>query len=478
MSGLFGVLDIASRAMMVTQGGVRTTSHNIANVNTPGYSKQRQILQAEIPLPTGAGMLGMGVRQLTIDRLHDEFVERQLVAELASFGATDAQARALAQVEEIFSEQQGEGLSAALAGLYRAFEDLATAPGSPPAREGARAAAEAAIRQLHRMDAALRDTQSAADRSIVRLLPEINSTIDRIRELNAEIQRAEVMAPANDLRDQRDQLVRELAQKVEIQTFERDTGELVVMLPNGIPLVEGPVVRQLVPQADTANPFDPTFSRVAYTDGAIVVDVTAQIGGGELGGLLRNRDTTLPAAIRSLDTLAYNLMRSVNTVHAAGVGLNGAVGDFFQNLAAVENAARDLALDPNVAASSDAIAAGLTPAPGDNRNALALAALRDLAAALYLPGDPPGPATGPARSLLEHAAFVVADVGQQARDLDAASQQQQRVLETVQTRRDEVAGVSLDEEVTNLIRLQHAFAANSRVVSTIDEMLGELLAMI
>jgi flagellar hook-associated protein 1 FlgK len=250
------------------------------------------------------------------------------------------------------------------------------------------------------------------------------------------------------------------------------------MLPSGLPLVEGQSARSLVPQGDPTNPFDPTFSRVIYDDGTNQIDVTDEIAGGELGGLLRARDTLLPAAIRSLDTLAYNLAVSVNTVHAAGVGLDGTVGDFFAAPTAVEDAARDLALEASVVASADAIAAGLTTGASDNRNALALAALRTSAAPLWLPGDPPGPASGPTRSVLEHAASIVADVGQQSRDLAQAQGQEERMLELLENRREQVSGVSLDEEVTNLIQLQAAFQANARVVAVIDRLLQDVVSIL
>ncbi|MGI9591016.1 MAG: flagellar basal body rod C-terminal domain-containing protein, partial [Myxococcota bacterium] len=125
-----------------------------------------------------------------------------------------------------------------------------------------------------------------------------------------------------------------------------------------------------------------------------------------------------------------------------------------------------------------AIAAGLTAAPGDNQNALALASLRYTPSPLFLPGDPPGPPSGPPRTLLEHAAAVVTDVGQQARTLDASRSQQLRIMENLETRRDEVSGVSIDEEVTRLIELQAAFQANARIVTVIDRLLADVIELI
>jgi len=480
MPGLFGVLDVASRGIGVTQRGLQTTSHNIANVETPGYSKQRQVLTPSHPQVTPRGAIGTGVEQVTIERLSDGFAQAQIVEHNASLGSNRAQAEALSVVEEIVNEQRGDGITVALNRLYDAFSDLAAAqaPGAPVERESLRGAATALVDTLHGADAQLRDLQGATHDRITGLLPEINDIAERIAELNVQIVQQEVVAPANDLRDQRDLLMRSLAEKVDVNAFEDGRGAQIVYLPGGRPLVEGATAHALVEIPDPTNPFDPGFSRIGHSAGGAVVDVTAAVGGGELGGLLRVRDTLVPAAIRSLDTVAYNLVDTVNTVHQGGVGLNGASGDFFAPLGAVEDAARSIALDPAIVASTDAIAAGSTPAPGDNTNAVALAALRDQAAPIALPGDPPGPATGPTRSVLQHAAGVVADVGQQARSLGRATEQQTRVSETLMDRRDALSGVSIDEEVTHLITLQAAFQANARVVDTVNTLLQDVIGLL
>ncbi len=480
MAGLFGVLDVAGRGLTAASLGIRTAGHNIANVETPGYSRQRQIVAATRPFPDAAGNLGTGVEPITVDRASDAFLQQQLMRQGSLLGAADAQAQALSRVEGTLNEQGGAGLSAALGAFYDAFDDLAAAstPGAPIEREALRAAAGSTIDVLHSLDGQLRSQQRDANAAIEAGVGEINRLIGQIDGLNVEIVKLEVRAPANDLRDQLDLALRELSQLVDIDTFEDGFGRTTVTLSNGLPLVEGGRARQLETLPDAANPFDPGFVRIRYRDGANQLDATAEIGGGRLGGLLRVRDDLVPAAIRSLDTVTYNLVSQVNAVHAAGVGLDGTTGDFFQALAGVEDAARDVALDPAIVASTDAIAAGTTTAASDNSNALELAKLRDARSALYLPGDPPGPPSGPTRTLIEHTSAIVADVGQQARSLETSREQQVRILNGLESRRDEVSSVSLDEETTRLIQLQAAFQANARVVSILDRLLDDVLEMI
>lgn len=480
MAGLFGVLDVASRGALVTQNGIRTTSHNIANANNPDYSRQRQVLAAGVPVTQQNGALGGGVVQRSIDRVHERFTQAQILDHNNAMGSTEAQANAMRIVEEIVNEQRGEGLTVSLSRLYDGFSDLAAAqaPGAAVERQALVGAASGVIDTLHSADAQLRALQKSTHESIDGLLTEINALTGEIAALNQQIVKQEVIAPANDLRDQRDALMRSLAEKVDVNAFEDARGAQIAYLPSGQPLVEGVSAHSLVAIPDPTNPFDSSFYRIGHSSGGSIQDVTAGLTGGELGGQLAVRDALVPAAIRSLDTVAYNLTTSVNAVHQGGVGLNGVVGDFFAALPAVENAARDIALDANILASTDAIAAGTTTNPADNSNAVALAALRDQPGTIFLPGDPPGPATGPTRSVISHAANVVAGIGQQSRVLQQESAQQGRVGEVLQNRRDEVSGVSIDEEVANLITLQATFQANARVMDAVNRLLQDVIQIV
>lgn len=479
MSGLFGTLDVATRGLLVTQSGIRVTSHNTANVETPGYTRQRQVLQAGLPITHPAGAIGSGVEQRAIERVDDALLFRQLYDADARNAALGIESNALARVEEMLNEQHEEGLGARLSRLYDAFDDLATAstPGAPVERASLRGAAQTVTDAFHALDADLRRLMSDADRSAVGLLDEINGIAREIADLNAAIMRDEATAPANDLRDRRDALVRRLAENVEISSFEQPSGGVVVMVANGVALVDGDAARRLVAEPSPTHPIDPRFSRIALDFGGSRLDVTGRIGGGALGGHLEVRDVLAPAVLRDLDTLAYNLAAQTNAVHAAGVGLDGSSGNFFATLVSIDDAARLLALDPSIVASTDAIAAGLTSDPGDNRNALALAALRTTPATFYRPGDLPGAPTGALRTVLDAHTELIGEVGESARSARSAAEGQQRMLAALEARRDEISGVSLDEEMVRLIRLESAYQANARVISTIQTLLDSLVGL-
>ncbi len=480
MSGLFGTLDVSTRGLFVTQNGVRVASHNISNVETPGFTRQRQVLAAGNAVGFQNGAVGTGVEQLSIQRISDELLFRQLTSAGSGAAALDVEAGALERIEEVLNEQHGDGLGAQLSALFDAFGDLAsaTAPGAPVERESLRSAAVALIDTFSSSDGRLREIMSEADRSAVATLDVINGISREIGSLNGAIVRDEAIAPANDLRDRRDELVRELSALVEVSTFEQAGGSLVVMIADGLALVDGGTTRSLSAEPDTANPFDPSFSRIVFDTGAVRLDVTNRLGGGQLGGQIEVRDALVPSALQELDVLAFNLTEQVNAVHTGGTGLDGTVGNFFAALPAVVGAAGSLALDPDVAARADAIAAGLTAAPGDNRNALALADLRTTPAVLFLPGDPPGTPSGPSRTLIGQHAFLVSRTGETARVTRSAQASQARVLGELEQRRDSISGVSLDEEMIRLIRLEAAFQANARVISTVDHLLETVLQIL
>ncbi len=481
MTNLFGVLDVSGHALRVNQSGVRTTSHNIANVNTPGYSRQRQVLQASQATPLGSSALGTGVEEVTVERAHDVHVQLRMLSERANGGALRSQSQSLDAIQEVFNEQQGEGISDALAKLFSAFGELAaSASGGGTEREGVRSAAQRFLDAVHAADTRLREEWRNANDAVVAMVPEIQSTLHRVADLNSRILSADSQAPANDLRDQRDQLLLDLSQKIGVQSFEEPNGSVTLLTGGGHTLVERDQVHSLSLSPDPSNPFDPSTARVMYDSGTGPSDITADIGSGELGGLLRVRDTLVPEAIRSLDVLAYNAALNLNTVHRAGYGRDGSTGnDFFTAAAGVENSAQALSLSAAVAASTDAIAAGANgPDPGDNENALALASLRDQSAPLFLPGDAPGTPSGPTRTLLGHIASIVGDVGVEARSFQDAVAQHERVYEVLENQRDEASGVSIDEEVTRLMQLQAAFQANARVISTVQTLLEELISVL
>ena len=489
MAGLFGALDSASRALQINQRGLAITGHNIANVNTPGYTRQRQRLETSLPIADGSGTIGTGVTQTSIDRVRDAFLQSRLVQEHSTKGSLDAQSGVVRQLDALFNESFGDGITPSLTELYNAFDVLegATKSGQPDERAALVGAAESLISTFHRLDTQMRDLQRSTDKSIVGLLPEINKQLESIALLNEQIAKNEAISPANDLRDEQERVIRELSANIEVTTFQDSRGMVTVLFEGGVPLVEGLKSSELVSVADPLNPFDPTFSAVYYNDGSNFFNVTNSISGGQLGGLVKSRDDHIGDAIQELDSLAFSLVQTVNTQHNLGRGLNDNTSrDFFTlatQAAGQSGSAGEIVVAVDILANAENIAAGGTTAvtgaeAGDITNAAELAKLRNLLTASYQPGDALGGPTGPSQSVIQQSGSLIAARGRVAQFVLASAEQQERVLGEVESLRDQISAVSLDEEVTDLIRLQSSFQANARVITTVNSMLDQLVNII
>jgi len=498
MAGLFDTLGTAQRGLSVVQSGLATTGHNIANADTPGYSRQRSVIEASLPQGTGAGSIGTGVEQISVERVIDRFVAERLVRETSRQATLDTEASIYRQIEAVVNSQEGGGLAGDLTSFFDALQDLSNAsdPGQSAARTQLFSAAESVVDSIQRYDSQLRGFQRGIDQGISGVLAEVNAISAEIASLNQKIAAAEVAAPANDLRDKRDQLVLSLAEKVDITLVSDNQGMLSVRISGGLPLVEKDIAFELQAVVDPANPnaFDGSFSQVYYNGAGSFFDATSLIRGGELGGLIEARDGILAGAIRELDAFAYTLADRFNTIHRGGLGLvDGNDHDFFADLSgqtSVDDSARNFALsvdiDPSQGGSLLHIAAGSVPnpvtggpeaAPGDTSWWVErLNVLRTGTGATYLAGDVPGTPTGTAASVVGTLTKWIGDIGQGARSAERSLAQQDSVLGAVRDRRDEVSGVSIDEEVAELVKLQASFQANAKVLSTISAMLDDLFA--
>ncbi|MEM9174252.1 MAG: flagellar hook-associated protein FlgK [Myxococcota bacterium] len=495
MPGLFDALQTATRGLTVTQRSLATTGHNIANVNTPGYSRQRSVVVAGTPQPDAAGTIGSGVEQLTVERIVDQFVNTRLVSETTRFAGLDAEASLYREIEAIVNDQLTEGLSDELSGFFDALADLSssTTPGQPVERGQVLAAGEALVDTVHRWDNQLRTLQRDTDRGIVGLIPEINALATEIAELNGRIAEAETLSPANDLRDRQDRLILDLAERIEITTLTTDDGSVSVRLASGLSLVDRRVAGQLEAVVDPANPnpLDATFSQVYYVGAGSSFDVTDQITGGQLGSLVQGREQVIAGTIADLDAFVYTLVDTFNTQHRLGVGLvDDGANDFFADMSTrptIDGAARDFsiaaAIDPDQGGTTSNIAAGdranvgggLPGEDGDTEWVRdVLAGIRTERVTGYLAGDVPGVPTGNSAGIAANLINLTGEVGQRTRTANRALEQQEALLQSVQDRRDSISTVSIDEEVAELVKLQSNFQANARVVRTVSEMIQDL----
>lgn len=330
MPGLFGVLDVAKWATLAQQANIEVVGHNIANVNTPGYSRQKVLLETGPSVTTAIGQMGTGVRAVAVQREYDKFISAQLNFEKQLLGNWKAQDYNFQRIEGIFTESSELGLSMTMDEFWNAWQALANNSSGQAERVGLLSIGETMASDFNKMYEELYTTQTDINSSVKGVVDGINALVDQIVELNKKISSIEVGKDnANDFRDQRDVVLDELAGKVGFTSFEDSNGQTTIFLENGSPLVQGRIGWHLAVTVDTTNN---NFYDVGWDDGTgSTTDVSSSITRGELRGLLEMRDTTIPSYLKKVDKLAAGIINEVNKLHYYGYGLDGSTENNFFN---------------------------------------------------------------------------------------------------------------------------------------------------
>jgi len=462
MSNVFGILNTGRTALLTQQKAIDVTGHNIANVNTDGYSRQRVNMETNEPYSSQPGQTGTGVRAAEIQRIYERFLGAQINNENQNLGNWETQKGVLERVEIIFDESSGYGLNQAMSEFWNAWQDLANNPSDFAGRAALLAKSETMTATFNNIYSNLEQIQTDIDTSIMGTVKEINSIAEWIAGLNQKIALTEVGGQnANDYRDSRDLLLKELSLKIKIDSFENSDGKVTVLVAGGRPLVENISSWNLSTQPDV----DSDFQNIAWTDSdGNLVDITDSISGGKLKGWLEARDVTIPDYLSKLDNLAEGIITEVNDLHKAGLGLNDvsvAGRNFFAGTTAT-NMAVDVDDVNNIAA-----AGSLDGLPGGNSNAIEIANLQN---ALKMNSD--------TATFDDYYNSLVSDVGSGVQKATVNFDHQSSMVTHLDNYRESVSGVSLDEEMVNLIKFQHGYNAAARLISVADELLDRVISMV
>ena len=329
-----GILSTTISGLLAYQRGLATASHNVANAETPGYSRQRVELATRPPQRYGSGFIGSGVQVTTVRRQYDEFLDASLRESIAGERRLAAFVELASQVDDLLADPEA-GVSPALARFFGAVEDLAGDPSSMAARRVVLGEARTLAARVRDLDARLADLERQVNRRLETTVAEINTIAQSIAKLNTEIiaQRGAAGGqPPNDLLDRRDELVRQLAERVAVTVAKQDDGAYNVFIGKGQALVVG---GQSATLATTPNGYDASRLEVSIQAGASTVEVSALLSGGELGGLLDVRAQLLDPARAALGRVAVALAERFNAQHREGMDLNGSLGgDFFRDYGA------------------------------------------------------------------------------------------------------------------------------------------------
>lgn len=488
MPGLNASLYLGLTGLQAQQSALNVVGHNIANVNTPGYSRQRADLTANSAQVEGQVYFGTGVSLNSVQGLRDRFLDLQIYRETARQSGAGERFAGVDAVAASLGDTGVTGIAAQIQGFFQGFQELSARPEDAALRTNVIGKAQTMISSLQSRYELLTDQRNSADQSVASLVKEVNNLTDQIAQVNQQISMESFQGANSDARDQRTALTDKLAKLIGINVFEGSKGEYQISLDSGAAvLVSGSNSYNL--QASAPDPALDGHLRVESLMGGATVNVTSAIKDGQLGAKLDLRDNILVGFQRQLDQLGAGVAGQVNLLHRGGFGVDGVStgNDFFKS--GVANGANglpitisaatfykgmvnSLAVNASVVGNPGLIAAaGIGGAIGDNANAQALGNLQSATAVVDTNGD--GVAdTGPYSTIV---GSLISDVGTKAQSYDIQNTTQQNLVAALQTQRDRISGVDLNEEATNMMNLQRGYQASARFISVINQLTDQLV---
>lgn len=330
MADLLGTGLSSLRAM---QRALDTTAHNIANVSTEGYTRQRVDFATRKPQAYGTNWIGSGVDAVQVRRVYDQFLSAQARSSGGNLARLDAYAAQAGRLDSMLGDSSN-GLGASLQSFTNAINEVSSTPSSIPARQVLLAEGNALVERLKGYDARLREMSADVDSQLVGQAGEINTLAQGIARLNGDINVAiqQTGHPPNDLLDQRDQLIDQLSSKVSVTVVPEGEATLNVFIGTGQPLVLGTTASQITVAKD---PLDAERLQLALKTSSGTVDISRSVSGGALGGLMDWRKQMLDPARNELGRITLAVASQVNNVHREGMDLTGALGGDFFNVGAV-----------------------------------------------------------------------------------------------------------------------------------------------
>ena len=454
----FSALEIGRRALNANQFGIDITGQNIANVNTPGYTR-RTLHLAEAP-PSGLGRLtfGAGVTIQGVQAFRDNFVESRIQREIGVAGYLVARRDALSPVQAALQGAEGAGLQNALSDFFGSFRELEANPDSIPLRSIVAGRAQTLADTFHSSHTRLTDIRTGTDQQLRSTVESVNQLSERIANLNIEIRRVEnAGGQAHSLRDQRNELVNEIAELTGARTTENSDSTINVTIGEGKTLVAADTAVAL----DIQNTPPNGLAQISFKGQPAVFD------GGIVKGL-QSAISDITANIAVLDGIAEQVATRVNALHTSGTDYDGNAGvEFFDTSSPVT--AASISINPAIASNARLVVASPITQPADSGTVAG-----QIANLLTDTNTTVGTRTGSFASIY---GGLISEAGESIRTAENGLQTQAAIIAQATAQRESISGVSLDEEAINLLQYQKAFEAAARFIRVADEMTQTIISL-
>ncbi len=479
-----GLLSIARTALLTHQSALQTISQNIANAETPGYSRQEAVLAANTPVRMPYGNVGTGVHIETIVRKRDLLLDDSYRSASTLAGSAEMRRDLMSQVEGVFGEPSDAGMASALDAFWGSWSDLSATPSSLSARAVVQQRGRQVAQLFNEYDTQLTQQRDATIERLQNTVSTINSIAAQVAELNTQIVTSESNGNANnELRDLRDIKLDELAKIAGTRAVPQANGSISVLIGNST-LVQGDTARPLSLKLELPNPMPAT----PLTD----VNVRIQLGtspdrlaplAGELTSMVDVLNVDIPDARSRLDAMAAQLATAVNTIHTTGYTFTGntvpgtAAGTFF-DAGTLTNPVRAATLRVDSAVLNDPLkiaASGNANGATDNSVAQGLAGLRIADDTVSWTSTTGATESG---SFLSFFRSMVTRIGIDAAAATDNATVYRSLADQSDARRQSVSGVSTDEELVNMMRVQQSYQAATKMIKVADDMMQTLLSLV
>ncbi len=464
-------MNIAKTSLLTHQTAIDLTGANIANVNTAGYTQQRAMLSSLASTGIGVTQTQTGVQIDAIERVYDRFLASQITGSVSDLGYSEMLWEEMEKVEMIFNESLDGGVADMLNRFWGSWEDLSANPSGQAERVALLSVSESLASLLRSSGQELVDLQGDINLQLSDMVIQANSAIDAIADLNMKIMEGmSQQGNINDLLDKRTEALNRLAGFINFNFLEDASGAVNVYLAEGTPLVTDGSVWRLEMRADGENSF---LSNVAV-EGMGADECSGTITGGNITALLDMRDEIIggdEGYLTRLDAFVAAFVKEVNAIHNSGYDTYKNAGeDFF--LCEVRSPGQsapsllNIRLSDAIASDVMRIAASKT-VNGDGANALAMSALKDAVVAI-------GAEEG---NLNDHYAAFVSRLGQDVADSERTYAHQGSLMKQMENKQQEMSGVSIDEEMMNLIKFQMGYQSAARLCTVAEEMIDTLMGL-
>lgn len=493
MANLTSSLGIGLSGLQVAQQSMSVIGHNIANINTPGYSQQSAVMSTNPSQEFGNLQFGTGATVSSVQALRDQFLNLQLTQSICAQSGAQTRSNGLQAVSSAFADDGTTGISTQIKQFFTSLQTLAANPTDASLRQNVVGMAQSMLTELKGASTTLSNQITSINQQIGATVPGINTLTTQIAKLNAEISQRIDPTTANDAIDQRQQLTDQLAKLVGIQVSTDSKNQYQITLDSGAAtLVSGQTAYML---ATAPDPLQGNNLTVSVQSGSTSTNVTGKITGGTLGADMDLRDNILPGFQTQLDRIAGSLAGQLNQTNMSGFGLpdpvtgtsstgvmlftggmdpaTGLVNvDPVSGLPIYKGIINSLQVNAAVVADPGKIAASATAGvAGDNSNALKLANLQNTLQAVDMAGTGTF-SSGPFNTVVSS---LINSVGTKAQELNTTATNQENLTTALQTQKNSVSGVDLDQSAAQLLAFQQGYQAAARFISTISQLTNQLM---